>query len=153
MLFTASFLESFCVFTGDESVVGKVGQFFFDDRTWAVEQMSVRTGEWLGRKEILAPTAAVVALEDVPSLLRLSLSARSLARCPEAGARAQAAARQENTGCEQNRTTPLLGAGEVVGSYIRAPDGWAGRAEDLLINVGSWRVSHMVVDTASWWPG
>lgn len=38
--------------------IGKVKEFYFDDRTWTIRYLIVETGSWLfGRKILLAPEA------------------------------------------------------------------------------------------------
>lgn len=38
--------------------IGRVAEFFFDDRTWAIRYMVAETGGWLsGRKVLISPTA------------------------------------------------------------------------------------------------
>ena len=47
----------------------------------------------------------------------------------------------------------LRSARELVGQSVEARDGHVGSIVDLLIEDGSWRIHHLVVDTTDWMPG
>ena len=42
---------------------------------------------------------------------------------------------------------------EIHGYGIIATDGLIGEINDVLIEPGSWRITHLVADTRTWWPG
>lgn len=58
------------------------------------------------------------------------------------------AMRSEEQGDPHLRSTK-----EVIGYYIEARDGDIGHVEDFIIDVESWAIRYMVVDTVNWWPG
>ncbi len=42
--------------------IGKVKDFYFDDKTWTIRYLIVETGDWLyGRKVLISPQALLVA--------------------------------------------------------------------------------------------
>ncbi|MBL9207297.1 MAG: PRC-barrel domain-containing protein [Opitutaceae bacterium] len=47
----------------------------------------------------------------------------------------------------------LRSTNEVMGYRIAATDGDIGHVEDFLIDVETWRIRYLVVDTRNWWPG
>lgn len=49
--------------------------------------------------------------------------------------------------------THLRSGREVVGYRVEASDGDAGDVDDFEIEVESWRIRGLVVDTRRWWPG
>ena len=55
---TLSSLVDYIVKASDGDV-GKVGQFYFDDLTWTIRYLSVKTGRWLPGRKILISLAAL----------------------------------------------------------------------------------------------
>ena len=46
----------------EDGEIGKVEDFYFDDKTWAIRYLIVKTGTWLsGRKVLISPDALVKA--------------------------------------------------------------------------------------------
>ena len=42
---------------------------------------------------------------------------------------------------------------EVDGYHIHATDGEIGHVEDFIIDVHTWEIRYLIVDTKNWWPG
>lgn len=63
---------------------GRVQDFYFDDDTWAIRYLVVRTGDWLwGRRVLLRP--AVLGTTDVSArMLRVALTRRQVHDGPDA---------------------------------------------------------------------
>jgi len=157
MLLTAGFLSRFYVSSREETIVGKVARLLLDEEVREVRQLAVRTCESLGHREVLVPTSAVVEVKDLVYVTRLSLPARLFISRRRRRAHSPATERRRVSAPPLTAPTPcdarLLGANEVIGSYVRTADGWAGHVEDLLIDGGTWAVSHIIIDTVNWWPG
>lgn len=47
----------------------------------------------------------------------------------------------------------LRSAREVEGYHIEASDGRLGHVEELILDVSTWKIRYLVVDTKNWWPG
>ena len=47
----------------------------------------------------------------------------------------------------------LRSVSAVIGSHVRATDGYIGHVEDLRVDNVAWQVRCLVVDTRDWWPG
>lgn len=157
MMLTAGFLSRCYVSSREGTIVGKVARLLLDGEAGTVRQLAVRTGDWLGRREVFVPTSAVVGVEDLTYVIRLSLPEKQLlGRDKPRGHPAAAGRRVRRDAPAQTAARPgdggLLGAGEVIGSYVKATDGWAGHVEDILVDIGSWSVSHIVIDTVEFWP-
>ena len=54
---------------------------------------------------------------------------------------------------ENDDSTHLRSAKEVIGYYIEANDGDIGHVDDFVVDDDSWEIRYMVVDTKNWWPG
>jgi hypothetical protein len=53
----------------------------------------------------------------------------------------------------QGSGATLRSTREVIGYYIQAMDGPIGHVEDFLIDLDTWHIRYMVVDTRNWLPG
>lgn len=61
---------------------------------------------------------------------------------------------RERQQAERDAADPnLRSSAEVSGYHIEANDGAIGHIEDFVFDDGSWRISHVVVDTRNWLPG
>lgn len=51
--------------------IGSIGDYYFDDRTWALRYVVVEIGSWLNRKKVLVSPAALSPLSDgaIPAAL------------------------------------------------------------------------------------
>lgn len=47
----------------------------------------------------------------------------------------------------------LRSAGDSRGHQVLTPDGPCGHVEDWLVDLESWKVREVVIDTTNWWPG
>jgi len=54
---------------------------------------------------------------------------------------------------DEDNDPHLRSAREVVGYHIQAVDDEAGHVEDMVVDIGSWSVRYVVVDTRNWLPG
>jgi hypothetical protein len=54
---------------------------------------------------------------------------------------------------EKGRDPHLRSAREVIDYAIEALDGALGHVEDFRVDVDSWAICYVVVDTRNWWPG
>jgi uncharacterized protein YrrD len=63
--------------------IGKVEDFYFDDQTWAVKYLVVRTGGWLsGRKVLISPTVVIGNTWDL-GLLPVSITKEQVRDSPD----------------------------------------------------------------------
>ena len=54
---------------------------------------------------------------------------------------------------EENWDRHLRSMHDVDGHNIQATDGEIGHVEDFLIDVETWAIRYLIVDTKNWWPG
>jgi uncharacterized protein YrrD len=63
--------------------IGKVEDFYFDDQTWAVKYLVVRTGGWLsGRKVLISPTVVIGNTWDL-GLIPVSITKEQVRDSPD----------------------------------------------------------------------
>ena len=56
MLNKAKTLKGYSIQTTEEETIGKVKEFYFDDRHWTVRYLVANTGTWLsGRQVLISP--------------------------------------------------------------------------------------------------
>jgi sporulation protein YlmC with PRC-barrel domain len=65
MLTKAKTLQGYSIQNTDDETIGKVKEFYFDDRHWTVRYLVADTGNWLtGRQVLLSPYALVAVNSD-----------------------------------------------------------------------------------------
>jgi hypothetical protein len=62
MLMNATQLEGF-VIRATDGEIGHVEQLYFDDETWAIRYLTVKTGGWLEGREVLISPVSVIATD------------------------------------------------------------------------------------------
>ncbi|MBK7713770.1 MAG: PRC-barrel domain containing protein [Bacteroidales bacterium] len=117
--------------------IGKVKEFFFDDETWTVRFLIVKTGNWLtGRKVCISPGELLTSdweQEDFKVHLTLDQIKNSTETISE--------------------NHFLHNTGNILGRTMNAVDGNIGKVVDLMVNDRNWKLDFMVVDTGNWYPG
>ncbi len=72
----------------------------------------------------------------------------------EAGSEQEpAAVETEETGSSQAVNPYLRSTNEVIGYRIEAMDGEIGHVEDFIVDVDTWIIRYLVIDTRNWLPG
>jgi hypothetical protein len=173
--------------------LGRVEDFYFDDRLWTLRYVVADTGNWLpGRKVLIGPEAlgspsweekvfpvslTSTEVENAPGIesdLPFSLQKEKEFRTffkwreywndeifiqPPAYALPGGMAANVSTGASVSVTPKFSGnphlrsATEVKGYYIRAKDGDVGYVKDYIVEVDSWLIRYLVIDTENWLPG
>ena len=65
MLSKAKTLQGYSLQNIDDETIGKVKEFYFDDRYWTVRYLVADTGNWLtGRQVLISPYALVAVNND-----------------------------------------------------------------------------------------
>lgn len=58
--------------------------------------------------------------------------------------------RKEEVAAEASHLRSAL---ELIGYRVQARDGDVGELDDLAVDLDTWAIRHLVVDTQRWWPG
>lgn len=163
-----------------DGAIGTLDDVYFDDERWAVRYMVVDTGGWVaGRRMLVSPQAVEAGISD-PGKLRIGATREQLREAPGAQedmpvAEQQRIAQARGFGPPYYWSNPVLwgedapvarpahekreadphlrSSSEVIGYEVHALDGDLGRVDDFVIDEHDWKVSGVVVDTKSWWPG
>jgi hypothetical protein len=159
MLVSTDHLEKYDVVAIDGEI-GSLRGFFFDETSWRIHYFILDTGSWLpGRKVIISPQAFKRFDHDEKKAY-VSLTKEKIESSPEVNedeplsqdlsARTD---RYYNWSGGLGTSTRLQSTRDLIDSYIDAQDGDLGHVEDFIVDLESWEIRYMVVDTANWWPG
>ncbi len=161
--------------------IGKVHEFYFDDRGWIIRYLVVDTGTWLPGRRVLLSPAALGQPDWETHVLPIGLTKGQVEHSPpidtdkpvsrqmerelyvyygwrpywgSAPVMAVKTMKEATQEAEQEQTDPhLRSTREVIGYRIRARDGEIGHVEDLIANDVGWGLRYLVVNTHSWLPG
>jgi hypothetical protein len=128
-------LEDYSIGATD-GTVGRVKDFYFDDKRWIVRYFVVETGAWLAGRKVLISTMSIHAPNWLNRLLPLSMTRQQVEESPD---------------IEYDHH--LRSCKTVTSSHIRAPDGDVGHVCGFLIDEESWTIRYLIVDTRNWWLG
>jgi sporulation protein YlmC with PRC-barrel domain len=160
--------------TGLEGSDGRVGTLYdllFDDQSWKVQHLVVRTNRWVrGRQVLLTPT--VIEYADWPERhVQVRLTREQARHSPDADADLPVERRQMLEAAAQGLIAeaywwkvldvssefegdPHLHSTKLLsGLHIHCTDSQLGHVEDFVIDDENWRVADLVVATRNWWPG
>lgn len=73
MLYTLNDLEDFTV-NATDGYIGKVKDFYFDDRTWIIRHLVVESGTWLKNRKVLLPGTSIKQVNSESKTLTVDLS-------------------------------------------------------------------------------
>jgi len=158
--------------------IGKVKDFYFDDRDWMVRYLVADTGEWLvGRQVLISPHSLAgvdreqesitvkltkIEIEHSPSLNRDKPVSRQFEQEYAVffgspmywGFPHDPGPRAESREPAKKQSDPdLRSTSAVSGHHVEASDGEIGHVEDFLIDDQTWAIRYLIVDTRDWLPG
>jgi len=122
--------------------IGTAGDFYFDDRSWAVQSLVVHTGSWLSDRLVVVPSSALHPADQNNRIIPVDLDKQDIER----GA-------SPPTGPASKHPPHLRGMYAMTGCHIHAADGEFGHVEDFVIDDESWKIRYLIIDTRNWWPG
>ena len=126
--------------------IGTVEDFYFDDQTWAVKYLVVRTGGWLsGRKVLVSPTVVTGNTWDL-GLLPVSITKEQVRDSPDVNTDKPVSGQREAA----KEGFHVRSAQQVGGYHIRANDGDIGHVADFIFDDQCWQISHLLIDTHNW---
>jgi uncharacterized protein YrrD len=186
MLYKAKSLKGYQLNSRDGEI-GKIKEFYFDDRFWTIRYLVADTGNWLpGRKVLISPHALGIVnsgaedigvdltkkqIEDSPPLDSDKPVSRQFEQAyyghygypiywaglcawgyyPYPG---PAPEQWREPSKEMKAWDPdLRSTNDVSGHHIQGTDGEIGHVADFFIDVKTWTIRYLIVDTHNWWPG
>jgi uncharacterized protein YrrD len=176
MLSKAKMLTGYTL-RGLDDLFGKVKDFYFDDRAWAIRYLVADTDKWAVGRQILIPPNALIAVNRDDEYISIDLTRKQIEDSPplrtdkpvsrqfeeayygffgwpiywgfeEERAKDEERARRRNRGDRDLRS-----ANAVRGYHIHASDGQVGHVDDFIIDDETWAIRYLIVDTKDWLPG
>lgn len=136
--------------------IGKVADFYFDERTWKVRFIVVDTDGMFGDNLIMVQPHDVAEFRFPEETLVLSMAQSNVEEgpgqdlFPPGSDRAPERARPE--ALPSNGL--VLRSVEQIGSFeVTCEDGKIGYVHGLLIETANWSIRYLIVDTGHWLPG
>jgi uncharacterized protein YrrD len=123
-----------------DAPAGEVKDIYFDDTRWAVRYLLVDTRAWLRGREVLVEPQSVAAVDTELQKILLLVTQSQVDESPSLEPK-------------PDHGSHLRSTREVIGYHINARDDTFGHVEDMLIDVQSWAIRYLLIDTRNWWPG
>ena len=127
---------------------GKVHDFYFDDKSWAIRYLVVDlgdwaldTGQWIPGQKVVVPAMVCGQPLRETQVLPLTLPQEQVKLSPTLEIYKKWS--DKPSSCSVR---------EVTGNYIQALDGDMGHVEGFIIDSKTWVISSIMVDTKNWWP-
>ena len=162
-----------CVIHAQDGDLGHIDQFYFDDATWTLRYLVVRTGSWLLRNKVLIPAAAIANVDSDDCQFKVNLTCRQINESPSIETHRPVSRRWE---AELHRyyswpaywdsailepltiidvpeppvsdeDTHLQSTHDLVGYHIEGDGGKIGRLADFLIDASSRAIAYLDIDT------
>ena len=68
---------------GTDGEIGKLRDFYFDDRTWIIRHLILKTGSWFSERDVLISPEAVVHAPWEPGILPVKLTKDQMLKSPD----------------------------------------------------------------------
>lgn len=122
---------------------GTAGDFYFDDRTWAVRFLVAHTGSGLADRLVLIPATALQSTRHEDKVIPVDLTTAEI----------EHSASPERYRPFAQNDPHLRSTYALTGCHIQAEDKEFGHVEDFVIDAGSWVIRYLLIDTRNWWHG
>ena len=66
-----------------DGTIGKVEDFYFDDETWTIRYLIVKTGSWLSGRKVLISTVALTKTSELNELIPVNLTSEQIRNSPD----------------------------------------------------------------------
>lgn len=161
--------------------VGSLSDLYFDDESWQVRYLVVKSGGLVSNRMVLVPPNFVSEVDVDATILRTKLGKKQIEDGPGIESDRPVSCQQEvaynstyamepysngvwdppnrrphprYAGPATRRGDPHLRSARAVEGYrIRSMDGEIGHVEDFIVDDEKWVVRYVVVDTRNWLPG
>jgi hypothetical protein len=153
-----------CASDGD---LGYLKEFHFDSSYWNMRYLGVDTGGWLNERRILLPPNAMNIVYGSHTILSANVTREQVEKSPTLSCGAPISRKFEKVfytyyqlpehhygfDPETGISTNLGTTADVSGHHIQALDGEIGHVVDFIINMKTWDIPYLLVDTKNWWAG
>lgn len=153
-----------CASDGD---LGCLKEFYFDNFYWNVRYLEVDTGSWLNERRVLIPPSAINTANETDPILSVNVTRKQIETSPTLDSDEPISRQYEKDFAtyyrlpehhygfdpETGRSPNLGTTQDVSGYHIQAQDGEIGHVVDFIIDMKTWDIRYLLVDTKNWWAG
>ena len=178
MMMSVKQLQGYTI-RGTDDEIGKIHDVYFDDVSWKVLFVLADTRPWLlGRLVLVAPDM-LGDLDAENRVFPASLTKAQVENGPSVEEH-KPVSRQHAVDVAKYWDRPfsvpgdprfdlglepgppsdathddphLRAAADMRGHHVETPDGRCGHVEDWIVDLDSWTIRDVVIDTTDWWPG
>jgi len=158
--------------------IGKVKDFYFDDRDWTIRYVVADTGEWLISRQVLISPHSLAGVDRDQGSITVKLTKDQIEHSPTLNRDKPVSRQFERAyfgfyelpmyfGFEPNRVRAcdsaktrkkrgdpdLRSTNDVSGHHVEASDGEIGHVGDFLIDDQTWAIRYLIIDTRDWLAG
>ena len=161
MLRSVKDLEDYRLGASD-GVIGRVIDFYVDEKTWLIRHMTASTGAWGFGRNAIVPARAIGRPNWAEKVLPVWLTTMQLGsstaaiirdRTPAVPVVATPPVAHAATATPQHQDTDLWSCNAIMRCRIQALDGRSGHVHGLLVNDETWALKFLIVSTNHWWAG
>ncbi len=148
--------------------VGRLDRVLIDIDHWSIRHLVIDAGDWWDDHQLLVPPHVVTPGASDDAGLRISLTRSQIKNDPGAKISHSLRPPRMPVGLEEAREARPAGAAvleeapgdlgladsqDILGTHLHASDGEIGHVEDFLVDIDTWALRYLVVDTSNWWIG
>ena len=182
MLIKAKTLKGYTLHSRDGEI-GKVKEFYFDDRHWTIRYLIAGTGNWLTGRQVLISPYALVAVNQEEQYVSVDLTKKQIEDSPALDSDKPVSRQfeeeyhgyygwpmysggsntwgtysypyngRESTKGNHTWDHHLRSTHDVSGHDIQAKDGDIGHVDDFIIDDKTWAIRYLIIDIRDLWPG
>src|SRR5687768_12210224 len=151
-------LQAWTVETRDDRVVGRVDDFYLDDRRCTVRYLAVNVGNWFPQRQVLISTRGIEDIDWDGTRIVTDLTREEVKQPPSNGEwaagstpfRRRDAAEAAFAALREENRFSLHSVYSVSGWHIQALDGKVGQIEDVIADDDVWAIRYFAVDATQW---
>lgn len=166
-----------------DGVIGRLQQIYFDDESWSVRYLVVKTGSWLLGREVLVVPAMIEGVDEEHKTIDVKLTCEQIEKSPLVDTELPVSRHYEKEYYKYYGWDPywlsdplfdtapsmpppletepprlpehphLRSSAEVLDYHIKALDGDIGHLKDFLLDDQDWTVRYLEIRTGTWLPG
>jgi len=152
MLIRAKTLKGYTLDANDGEV-GKVHDFYFDDRHRAIRYLGANTGSWLMDRQVLISPYVLDVVNQEDRYITVELTKSQIEDGPSLDSDKPVSRQFEESSYGHYGDPNLRSIHDVSSRNIQATDGEIGHVEDFIFDDKMWAIRYLIIDTRNWWPG
>jgi hypothetical protein len=144
--------------------IGKVKDFYFEDKTWSIRYLIVETGSLFFRRKVMISTQSLLHPEWEKETFLVDLTIQQIENSPAIDAENSVSRHQETElnkhyswidywsigvpiDKEEAAGSHLYSTDKVEKYHVNVTDGEVGKMDDFLMDESNWKLNFIVVDT------